>query len=145
MAKGRRRACSQASGPGGRGAGWLGGASRWVGSVGDADQRQRAVVKQLVGQRALGRPDVGLRVVALEAVRVLDDVVGIEDASAGDVELVVDHRRAVVHPTLLQVLTLDEFVGLGVVGDHSPGVPWEERKHKMMSKKCSQSWFRSIR
>lgn len=49
----------------------------------------------------------------------------VEDASAGDIELVVDHCGAVMHPSLLQVLTLNEFVGLGVIGNHSPGVSWK--------------------
>lgn len=49
----------------------------------------------------------------------------IEDASTGDIELVVDHCSAVMHPSLLQVLTLDKFVGFGVVGDHSLGVSWK--------------------
>lgn len=99
--------------------------SGWVGSVGNADQRQGAVVKKLVWQRTFRGPNICLRVVTLETVRVLDDVVGVEDASACDVELVVDHCGAVMHPPLLQVLALDEFVGLGVVGDHSPGVSWK--------------------
>lgn len=100
----------------------LAGGSWWVGSVGDADQRQGTVVEQLVRQRTLGGPNVRLGIVTLEAVRVLNAVVVIEDASAGDVELVVDDRGAVMHPSLLQVLAFDKFVGLGVVGNHSPGV-----------------------
>lgn len=120
MAKGRRRACKQSIPP----SGWLDGRSRWVGSVGNADQRQGAVVKQLVRQGTFRGPDVCLWVVTLEAVRVLDDVVPVEDPSTGDIELVVDHCCAVMHPPLLQVLALDEFVGFGVVGDHSPGVSW---------------------
>ena len=83
------------------------------------------MVKQLVGQRALGRPGVSLGVVHLEAIRVLDGVLAVEEAAARHVELVVDHRGAVVHPPLLQVLTLDKLVGFSVVGDHPSGVPWE--------------------
>lgn len=104
---------------------WLDGGSWWVGSVGNADQRQGAVVKQLVWQRTFRGPNISLRVVTLEAVRVLDDIMAVEDASTGDIELVVDHCSAVMHPPLLQVLTLEEFVGFGVVGNHSPGVSWK--------------------
>lgn len=49
----------------------------------------------------------------------------VEDAPAGDIELVVDHCGTVMHPPLLQVLALEEFVGFGVVGNHSPGVAWK--------------------
>lgn len=49
----------------------------------------------------------------------------IEDSSTGDIELVVDHCGAMVHSSLLQILTFEKFVGLGVVGDHPPGVPWK--------------------
>lgn len=46
----------------------------------------------------------------------------VEDTSSRDVELVVDHGGAVMHPTLLQILTFDKFVALGVVGYHSSGI-----------------------
>lgn len=49
----------------------------------------------------------------------------VEDASTGDVELVVDHCGAVMHPPLVQVLTLEEFVGFGIIGNHSPGISWK--------------------
>lgn len=55
-------------------------------------------------------------------VRVLNDVVAIDVTSAGDVEFVVENGGRVVHPPLLQVGTLNEPVGLGVVCNHSPGV-----------------------
>ena len=85
-------------------------------------QSQGAVVEQFIRQRSLGRPSVCLWVVALEIVRVLDDVVAVDGTSAGDVEFVIENSGSVVHPPLLQVGTLDEPVGLGVVSDHSPGV-----------------------
>lgn len=82
------------------------------------------MVEQLVWQRTFRGPNVCFWVVALEAVRVLDDVVAIQDASTCDVDLAVDHCSTVMHSSLLQVLTLEEFVGFGVVGNHSRGVPW---------------------
>ena len=43
-------------------------------------------------------------------------------AAPGDVEFVVEDGDRVMHPPLLQVGTVGEAVGLGVVGHHPPGV-----------------------
>lgn len=51
----------------------------------------------------------------------------VDVTSAGDVDFVVENGGRVVHPPLLQVGTLDEPVGLGVVCNHSPGVPCDRR------------------
>lgn len=46
----------------------------------------------------------------------------IDVTPASYVEFVIENSGRVVHPPVLQVGTLDEPVGLGVVCDHSPGV-----------------------
>lgn len=85
-------------------------------------QGQEAMIKQFIWQSTLRRPSVCLWVIALENVWVLDDVMAVNVTSAGDVEFVIENGGRVVHPPLLQVGTLDEPVGLGVVSDYSPGV-----------------------
>lgn len=80
------------------------------------------MVKQFVRQSPLRRPSVCLWVIALQIVRVLNDVMAVDVTSAGDVECVIEHRGRVVHPPLLQVGTLDEPVGLGVICNHSSSV-----------------------
>lgn len=83
------------------------------------------MVKQFIRQSPLRRPSVRLRVIALKIIRILNNVVAVNVTSTGDVEFVIEHRGRMVHPPLLQVGTLDEPVGLGVVGDHPPGVSYE--------------------
>lgn len=85
-------------------------------------QSQGTVVKQFIWQSPLRCPSVCLWVIALEIVRVHDDVMATDVTSAGDVEFVIENSGRVVHSPLLQVGTLDEPVGFGVVCDHSPGV-----------------------
>lgn len=85
-------------------------------------QTQEAMVKQFIRQSTLRCPHVCLWVIALEIVQILNDVVAIDGASAGDIEFVIENGSRMVHPPLLQVGTLDEPVGLGVVCNHSPGV-----------------------
>lgn len=80
------------------------------------------MVKQFIRQSPLRCPSVCLWVVAVEIVRVLDDVMAVDVTSAGDIDFVVENGGRVVHPPLLQVGTFNEPVGLGVVRDHSPGV-----------------------
>lgn len=87
------------------------------------------MVKQFIRQSPLGCPSVCLWVIALKIVRVLDDVMAVDVTSAGDVEFVVENGGRVVHPPLLQVGTLDEPVGLGVVCNHSPGVSCDRGRH----------------
>lgn len=88
----------------------------------DIGQSQGAVVKQFIRQSPLRCPSVCLWVIALKIVWVLNDVVAIDITSANNVEFVVENGGRVVHPPLLQVGTLDEPVGFGVICDHSPGV-----------------------
>lgn len=85
-------------------------------------QSQGAMVKQFIWESPLRCPRVCLWVIALEIVQILNDVVAIDGASTGDIEFVIENGGRMVHPPLLQVGTLDEPVGLGVVCDHSPGV-----------------------
>lgn len=88
----------------------------------DTCQSQGAVVKQFKRQAPLVRPSVCLWVKALKGVHVLYDIMAADVTSACDVELIVEAGGSMVHPPLLQVGTLNELVGLGVIGDHSPGV-----------------------
>lgn len=81
------------------------------------------MVKQFVWQRPLRGPRVCLWIVALEICRVLYDVKAGDVTSPCDVESVIENSGRMVHPPLLQVGTLDKPIGLGVVGNHSPGVP----------------------
>lgn len=85
-------------------------------------QTQGAMVKQFIRQSPLRCPCVCLWVIALEIVQILNDVVAIDGASASDIEFVIENGGRMVHPPLLQVGTLDEPVGLGVVCNHSSGV-----------------------
>lgn len=85
-------------------------------------QSQRAVIKQFIWQSPLGRPRVRLGVEAVKIVRVLHDVTAVNETSTCDVEFVFEDGGRVVHPPLLQVGTLDEAVGPGVVCDYPPGV-----------------------
>lgn len=80
------------------------------------------MIKQFIWQSPLRSPHVCLWVVALKIVQILNNIVAIYSTPAGDVEFVIENSGRMVHPPLLQVGTLDEPVGLGVVCHHSPGV-----------------------
>lgn len=94
----------------------------------DVCESQRAVIKQLIRQSPLGRPRIRLGVEAVKIVRVLHDVAAGNETSTGDVEFVFEDGGRVVHPPLLQVGTLDEAVGLGVVRDDPAGVSCDREK-----------------
>ncbi len=96
-------------------------------------QSQEAMIKQFIRQTPFRCPSVCLWVIALEMVRVLDNVMAIDVTPAADVEIVIENSSGVVHPSLLQVGTLDEPVGLGVVCDHSPGVSCDRGGIKVRS------------
>lgn len=83
------------------------------------------MVKQFIWQSPFRCPLVCLWVIALKIVRVLNDVMPVNVTPTRDVEFVIENGGRVVHPPVLQVGTLDKPVGLGVVCDHSPGVPCE--------------------
>lgn len=91
-------------------------------------ESQRAVIKQLKRQRPLGRPRIRLGVEAVEIIRILHDVAAVNETSACDVELVFEDGGGVVHPPLLQVGTLNEAVGLGVVCDDPAGVSCDRER-----------------
>lgn len=80
------------------------------------------MVKQFVWQSPLRCPGVCLWVIAFKIVRVLNDIMAVDVSSASDEECVIEHCGRVVHPSLLQVGTLDEPVGLGVICNHSSSV-----------------------
>lgn len=55
----------------------------------------------------------------------------IDVTSTGNVECVIEHCGRVMHPSLLQVGTLNEPVGLGVVCNHSSSVSCDREGNNM--------------
>lgn len=98
------------------------------------------MIKEFIGQGALGRPRVRLGVKAVDGVRVLHDVTAVNEAAACDVEFVLEDGGRVVHPPLLQVGTLGEAVGLGVVCDYPPGVSCDGGRHSSERGSTSDGW-----
>lgn len=88
----------------------------------DALESEAGMVKELMRQLPLGRPGVGLRVVAVEGGRVLDATVRGQMPPTRHVELVPHHRGPVVHPPVFHVCAFDKFVGLRVISKDPPCV-----------------------